>query len=110
MIELPAGDLSAGTGHSVDHSLAQLILAIGAAPVFATIARIDLHGIVERAGETVMAIEQIGPLQRMAVPAEHQVHAMTLQDRHDILPNLNQLALEIRIMIPPRVGRMMKEN
>ena len=53
-----------------------------------------------------MAIEQIGTLIRVAVPAEDQVHAVGLEDRQEVLAHFDQLKFGVGIMRSLRVRRM----
>src|SRR5438094_10603464 len=75
----------------------------------ATAATILLVRIIERCGQAIVAVDQIGAFIGMAMAAQHQVHSASLQDRQKIFPHFDELDLGVRIMRALAVWRMMPE-
>src|SRR5437899_9299234 len=79
-------------GAAIDHIDGALMgrrtsarLAIGAGILWTSAADVLNHGRNKGAGETVKPIEEEGALVTVAVPAQDQIHAVSLQDWNDIL-------------------------
>ena len=69
-----------------------------------------LLAFAEGAGESVMPIQKERPLMDVAVAVEHEIDTVVFQDRDEVRPNLNQVALDVRIVRAVSVGRMMEVN
>src|SRR6185369_13365773 len=110
MIQLATSDLAAAASDRIDDPLAERVFAIRARAVLTPTAWVYFHGVIDRSGKAVMTIQEVRPLPRVAMSTQHEVNAMRFKNRQDILPDLNEFAFVIGVMITARVGRMMEKH
>ena len=85
------------------------VFAIRTIAVVASVSIVLFHCRGECVRRSVVPVEEIRALVRVAVAAEHEVHSAGFENRLEDSPHFDVLGLRIRIMRTLRVRRMMIE-
>src|ERR1043166_3894958 len=110
MIEGAAQSLPAAAANVIDHAAVVGVLAVSAGFLRTPRATVDFIGGAEGAGHAIMPVKEIGTLIDMAMPVEHEIHAVIFQHRDKVLPNLNEVTLNVRVVGAVGVGRVVEKD
>src|SRR4026208_99210 len=97
MIQGTAGRLPRTARHDVDGA-DRTGLPVGASVILAATVAIENHFGCEGGGDVAVAVDEEGPFVAMAVAAQHEVHAVGLEEWQDVLAHLPKLNIKHRIV------------
>src|SRR5689334_20532813 len=114
MVKRPGTHFARTARDDVNRSGAYQRFAVRCANRRISTAGIQNHAGSQTRGRSVMPMEQEGPLIRMTMPCQDEIHAISVDDWKNVFTHLCQLKIEpigiVGIMAASGVGRVMPKG